>query len=342
MQNDQNRIEKIIERLPVEIVLLIAFNYQQHDTNSNGLQSAISLAGTSLFFYKKVQPKLLSLGAQKLVRHAIMGEEHEVKTMLLASPKFLMFGATVIDLAGRKIINATAYEAALGAMDMPMIMTIVPFFNKLEDGKHIRICQHHRQYPRGVSLGATYPFNRILKVISVSSESDLEDQLNLKENNSPINLELQVFRDYFKGKEITQGQHFDPNNLLNALQRYLAIEKWSTLAKDLFWRQVIGYLQRLLPAGDLQAFSQGFFSTFDTEAYPESSFRSFELSNGAESVLPLIEGQGLGYQYGLMRGRAYQSVPPATIPLVAIFSAFNVKVDYINDLGEYRKKCCVS
>lgn len=262
--------------------------------------------------------------------------------MLLASPKFLMFGATVTDLVGRKIIKATVYEAALGAMDLPMLMMIVPFFNKLEDGKHIRLCQHRRQYPNGASGGTSYPFHRILKVISKSSDTDLQDQLELKENQSPINQELKAFREYFKPKDISQGQHFDSNNLLSALQLFLSIEKWSILAIDLFWRQVIGYLQRVLPACDIQAFAQGFFSIFDTEAYTNSSFRSFELSNGTTSVLPLEENKGLGYEWALLRGRAYESLPPSTIPLVAIFSAYNVKIDYINELGQYKKKCAVS
>ncbi len=67
---------------------------------------------------------------------------------------------------------------------------------------------------------------------------------------------------------------------------------WRYNQKDLFWRQVIGYTQRFLPASYAQALCQGIYSIVD---YNQPLRRSFKLKYEDSSYFPLAELVGLGF-----------------------------------------------
>jgi hypothetical protein len=79
---------------------------------------------------------------------------------------------------------------------------------------------------------------------------------------------LAAFRDHFAPRAIKGGMHFNYANLSEAFKVY--VNEFDNLKAtsadnfnkcDLFWRQVIGFIQRGMPACDRQAFAQGIYIT---------------------------------------------------------------------------------
>ena len=65
--------------------------------------------------------------------------------------------------------------------------------------------------------------------------------------------------------------------------------------RDLVWRQVIGFVQRFLPAVDAQAFAQGLYCIVGGIG---KLSRSFNFSFGGGSIYPVSEGAaGLGFKF---------------------------------------------
>ncbi|OGO90752.1 MAG: hypothetical protein A3F10_06690 [Coxiella sp. RIFCSPHIGHO2_12_FULL_42_15] len=108
---------------------------------------------------------------------------------------------------------------------------------------------------------------------------------------------LNRFREQF-----TQKSHheivFNPQHLLRALEVYLTqFDGWDWDKRDLFWRQVIGFVQRFLPACDAEAFAQGiYYLTEENEALR----RSFDFRCGGSSFYPVDFNScsSLGFDYG--------------------------------------------
>lgn len=78
---------------------------------------------------------------------------------------------------------------------------------------------------------------------------------------------LQAFRDYLMPRSIIKkGKHFNAHLLLKAFEKYVGPQfddfggSWDNPKNLLFSRQVIGYIERYLPANFAQAFCQGLYS----------------------------------------------------------------------------------
>lgn len=154
----------------------------------------------------------------------------------------------------------------------------------------------------------TAALNGIFVIINAATDAEIQYELNTPGKNnsgSMLNQELHNFRQRVSDT-LNQEQIFNPLYLLKAFEIYY--EKFNNFHGNqdgsdrlrnnrqmLFWRQVIGYIQRYLPAYYLQAFAQGMRCI---TLYHQSNLdRNFEfivpcpLSNSIDD--------GLGYQYAL-------------------------------------------
>lgn len=87
-------------------------------------------------------------------------------------------------------------------------------------------------------------------------------------------------------------------------------DAWNLNQCSLFWRQVIGYLERLLPAVVAQAFCQGLYNLLENKEPPA---RAFKLDNwvtgGSISYFPLPGGaSGLGVDFGVHSAACFRDV----------------------------------
>jgi hypothetical protein len=97
-------------------------------------------------------------------------------------------------------------------------------------------------------------------------------------------------------KRSNQEAVFNPQHLIKAFELYdEKYNNWSENQQDLFWRQVIGYVQRFLSANIAMDFAQGLYARVENK---EKSNRSFNFTYGGGSIFPLALDSsltGLGY-----------------------------------------------
>ena len=116
--------------------------------------------------------------------------------------------------------------------------------------------------------------------------------------NTDVEVELEAFRKHFGPRIIKPSERFNPEPLLDAMQVYINnYDPWSSEQCSLFWRQVIGYLQRMLPACYAQAFCQGLYNVTDGN---EPLKRSLKLADGTSfyPVDPSSRAE-VGFDFGV-------------------------------------------
>lgn len=199
----------------------------------------------------------------RLLQHVVYGEQAQAESILKIYPTLLLEKETVTDYSGRHI-HGTALQIALGAEDVRyhaddecMVEMIQRYFDKLPDGKQVMAAQIAEQFPEGWEIlnrekmkNDSVALDKVIQTIAASS--DIAD----------CELAIQEFRDYLAPKSIIKtGKHFNALLLVEALRLYEAnhaqLGRRSSYKNDLCWRNVIGTIQRYLPASSAQAFCQG-------------------------------------------------------------------------------------
>lgn len=249
-----------------------------------------NLSLTSKTLHSVVFSELNQRAAQQLLAHVVKGEKDKALAMIKQNPGLLLIKSKAVDYSGRTIIG-TAFQAAIGVGDKPMWEMMLPYFKKLEDkglieqGEALR--QFHEQFPNGIED-------------EVSAEK-LKDYYNaialaIIHDEDHGHFVIEGFRkEITRQKEITQGKHFNLQHLIAAHQAYIdnfdALDNWDN--RDLFWRKVMGYVQRQMTAYDAQIHCSGIKSVLDKE---NSFHRTFKFSNFGE-FFPLMPDSGLGFEF---------------------------------------------
>ncbi|MGE3318030.1 MAG: hypothetical protein AB7I18_01930 [Candidatus Berkiella sp.] len=123
------------------------------------------------------------------------------------------------------------------------------------------------------------------------------------DNNLPLHRALEKFRKAFTEKSLSEIV-FNPYHLLKAFETYNTefdnLGNWDK--RNLFWRQVIGFVQRYLPACTLQAFAQGIYYIVEDKEPLKRSFQ-FKFKWGAETMSPSKDFSGFGFDFAaVLRG----------------------------------------
>jgi hypothetical protein len=278
---------------------------------------------------------------QSLLKAVAEGDEEFAKKIVTSRPELILVSAgTATDLSGREINGLTPLQAAICAGDVDMVSMITAVLQqKLEDRKTLCFdpgIEIHRQvaaiYPDGIDAvdaqqqTKAQEFNNsvllnILNIINAATEQQVEFELNNpRENNpdSPLNVSLHNFRAQFTTTS-NEETIFNPYYLLAALEFYsdqygADNDTWNRA--DLFWRQIVGYVQRYLPACYLQAQADDDFPIRET-----LTRRVFSVEHNPHAQLRLVDGDldDLGYRWayntcgGITRGpRPGGSLEPQT------------------------------
>jgi len=300
--------ESYFAKVSKDVLHLIAFDWLAPAKGGLPTDTA-HLALTCRLFRSKLQNKLNSERTkltQKLVQHVVYGEKEAVRAMLELSLGLLLHRATVVDYSGRTIKNASAYEAALGALDDDMAEMIAPYFDKLQsvNGKQERIDQFNKQFPKGIPELKPYDFSALVKIITESSDEDVQAQLKHKDCDTPICNAINHFRNDMSPGEVSSGLHFNHQTLIKVFEVYVKQYGGSNADKrNLFWRQVIGYVQRLLPACDAQAFAQGLYYIVENNESLRRSFKypiKYRNDDGEIYPLDVLGGGRLGFDLAVL------------------------------------------
>jgi hypothetical protein len=241
-----------------------------------------------------------------LLHHVAYGNPDAVLAILKVNPFLLLQSADVIDPAGNTILGVTPYECALGAGDDDMAAKIAECFENIKGGEAARASQKAGYQPAidGMLARPAYNIRPLLEILKASNAADVTAALEKDfTHDSLLNDALRELRVYFAPREIHKGEiHFNYVDLLEAYK--VLADEFDTLRNgnnydkcNLFWRQVVGIIQRLLPACDRQAFAQGLYGIIEDH---KPLKRSFDFGYGAGSF-PVTAGElscsGLGYDF---------------------------------------------
>lgn len=249
--------------------------------------------------------------AQKLLHKIAYGKLDAVIRILDDHPELLLEAGDVRVPSGDVILHATPYELALGAGDDGMAEVIAWYFSQIKDGEKERLRQYAKYEPYFADMGdhSKYDFLRLFKLIKNSSLEDVRAAAKLDgEHDSELQRELQKFRVQFTPGLYQDKMHFKYGDLIDAFNEFFYTLGHSSRNDsekfDLAWFQVIGYLQRGLPACDRQAFAQGIARIVMGKQKLIRSFDNHEYSSGrhyAGGCFPVTDSdfsmKGLGYQF---------------------------------------------
>lgn len=224
---------------------------------SKDFTTRLNWSKASKRFHAFFKEKLKENGIERLISHVVRGEEREAMRMIAQYPEALCAKSSAIDFSGRIFSRVTPFQAALLCHDTVLIKKMEAFFDKVDGGQEEKINQFIELFPEGLPNQQNYKFNNIIQVILNSSQNDIEKALLNEQNDTQICLALNTFRNDFAALSRNE-LFFNPNHLLRAYRHFEQSNAWLPPQQKLFWCQVIGYIQRFLPACYVQALCQGF------------------------------------------------------------------------------------
>src|SRR3990167_73639 len=192
-----------------------------------------------------------------LLQHIAYGEQAEAEKMIDASPHLLLMSGTVVNYSLQTIIDVTPVQLAFGGNDEVMCAMLKERLGEAEFLKQISE-RFHEDAEAEKKAAAEFDeiMNQLVEGIT-DPLANIKDELNHMPNESPLRNLLDNFRVKFSPVEVKVGKHFNVQFLLKALDIYYANDTWPSERRRLFWRQVVGYLERLLPVSYVQAGCQG-------------------------------------------------------------------------------------
>lgn len=212
----------------------------------------------------------------RALRLAVSGEEKDMTKlveMVNANPHLLFQAGNVITRGGVPVIRTTLYEFFLGEGDPDGAKQIEFGFAKISNGENERLRQYERYRPHIEALAKQVESKQpaldlrpLIDIIKHSSPADITAALNKNmQHESALRDALMAFRDAVRPKRVTVGMHYQHYTTLQQALELLDSE-WAVLSNNytdyhkcrLVWRQIIGYLQRSLPAVDRFAFARAF------------------------------------------------------------------------------------
>ncbi len=223
----------------------------------------------------------------KLVNHAVctvlQGDLPQTEILIKQRPSLTALKGTATDYSNRTLKEATPFQAALCAWDNEMCEILQKYMDPKEVAR-----QYQEIFPQGhekyFASQQSFDFSALIGVITRSSMANIKAALGKQQNGSRLCQELNQFRVNFTHHS-QQEKVFNPQHLIKAYQLYDEYyEQWNWEQRGLFWRQVVGYVQRFLPANIAQDTAQGLYYRVEEK---EKARRSFNFRFGDGSIFPL-------------------------------------------------------
>lgn len=257
-------------------------------------------------FYER--KALLDIMGQKLLQHAINSEQDKAKALLDIHsdllPFLLSFRGSVADLSelGLRGIKhtGTAYQLAMMRGPDPYMMDmLISYFEKFEGGQDKKAAQE-REIDNPPEM-RTFNFGFIVAAINVATLAQMQAALRKEQNDSLLCGVFNQFRDDFFAHSANE-RFFNPQHLLQALK---VLEEqwdnWNENQRDFFCRQVIGYVQRYVPAIFARALAQGLYYVIEKKEILQALF-NFRCGGGV--FFPLSDSMGFDVYVTPASGRS--------------------------------------
>jgi hypothetical protein len=261
------------------------------------------------------------------VKTILQGNLQKADSLLYTNPFLIKSTGSAIDYSGRQF-SGTVFQAALSTGDVEIADTIKKHADLRSLNTNILKQQYNIIFPLdhgGIDKHITkqeqntFDFNAINTALEIAPIDDVLKSLALQQIESTFCHRLNNFRNAF-----TEHSHrelvFNPQHLLRALELYdahwenkSAIDFNSYTKRALFWRQILGFVQRFLPACDAQVFAYGLHDILNNKHVNPRSFKFkhdpantfYPLLNASSGIgydLPAVSGTGRFAPYCLLRG----------------------------------------
>ena len=312
--------------LPIDLIDIIA------GYSTPLMEELNSVAGSS--FHCRYQPELDKRAAKQLMAYVLNPTAENIvkaKAMYAANPRIMFIETEGYELASgiegyvdektgepctrlvyRKVIGS-AFQAVLGTGDSELYYDMATHFDKIvyksesgeiETGAQRALKQIQARFPNGFDYPPTDDtFNTLIADIAEAITND-QTLITTDRPNEATRAALTRLRQYLLPKDVTQGHHFNLSQLIKACEIYNQNwNPWNENQRPLFWRQVIGYLQRLAPVVDAQAFCTGLYY-LQEENEPLSRPAELTIHNDSKSsdekyYLSNASLAGLGFDFGI-------------------------------------------
>lgn len=244
-------------------------------------------------------------------------------------PQLLTDEGHATDYSGR-VIYGTALEMALGAEDVRlhdndicMVEMIKYHFQYIENG----IVKLHDQLNQFFSC-VTSQIEKMKNKDSTAIKL-LFDTIEKANNISDCEPAMLDFHNHLLPRKTIRGIHFNHDLMLDAYslyaQHYSAFLHSYAWKNELIWQKVIGHIQRYLPACYMQALNQGLYFV----THGDKLVRDLTVHYGNESIFPLDQHQGLGFNFALHDSFNKQGFPSYPSPTPPHLQDLKVLVDFI-------------
>lgn len=268
-----------------------------------------------------------------LAQHILYGKQDAAEKIIKDDPKLIceIVQETVIDYSGREYKNYSIWQLSICAWDSDMCEMMLQYadyntretllnqtnellssnpnkYNEIDEKILDEIARTENlnldnpfECISAYQKHNSYDFQEIFNIIINAPAADIKDQLdNPREGqDSDIRAAINNFRKLFDDTS-KREKIFNPYHLYNALKFYAenynnfrgsAEEQWKQ--RDLFWRQIIGWTQRYVPACYAQAMVQGLYYIVEKNKQLE---RSLKFRHNSRSYYPLSNENNLGHR----------------------------------------------
>lgn len=263
-------------------------------------QSAARMAQVCRLFYRVMQPKLNQLAVSYLFTQVNQGKGDVINKCLSVNPKLLLLKVAVGGVESGLMKHMTLYQYVLGLLDPKLLKITVSYFPKLPSHQYekLRLAQYHEKFVNGLTHQPRYHFSRLVFAFDRSSLDEVSQQRHGQSNDRPLCLELQRLRRYFEGNAPGLGLQFHYHSFIEALEIFYqqeAASVWPLPKLRLFWFQVIGYIERFLPACDIESLHEK-LNQFDLQDNRFGLFRQRKYYRLLGDIRPFVD-ENLGYTW---------------------------------------------
>ncbi len=273
----------------------------------------------------------------KMVCTVLQGDLPQTEILIKLKQPLVFLKGTAIDYSGRTLNEVTPFQAALCTWDNEMCEMLRKYMNPEEVARQYQeiFPQGHEQY---LAL-ESFDFSELVDVINESSMADINAALAKQQNDTLLCQTLNQFRNNFTHCS-QQEKVFNPQHLIKAYLLYDEhYEQWKDWERrDLFWRQVIGYVQRFLPANIAQDIAQGLYNRVEGD---EKAWRSFNFRFGGHSIFPLDFNSpvNLGYNFA----GSQMGTEGGQVKTSGVAGEFSILMfDRIRAMNSYSKVCILN
>ncbi len=187
-------------------------------------------------FFQTGKNKML----ENLLSHIARGEQAQAEAIIKFNPKLLFQSGNVSDLIGNKFMDYSPVKLACFTHDADMLEMMKPYLGRVKDGEE-QFTNILKEANQAYENQEVYDFGFLVAAFNSGNASQIEEA-------------LEKFRKDFEPRKIQDEKSFNMNNLLKAYDIHINTQQqWAVENKTIFWTQVIGYLQRSLPACYAQA-----------------------------------------------------------------------------------------